>query len=77
MKKGIIEPEIEDELRSEYNISKLLKNGVRGKYAERYKRGTNLVLLVPDVAEAFPTNTAVNQALRLAIQLARIQKVRQ
>ena len=38
--------------------------GVRGKYAERYAAGTNVVLLEPDVAQAFPTARAVNQALR-------------
>ena len=40
--------------------------------AERYRAGTNLVLLAPDVAHAFPTEEAVNQALRLVIQLAKI-----
>jgi hypothetical protein len=40
--------ELDDELRPEYDLSKLLKDGVRGKYAERYKAGTNLVLLAPD-----------------------------
>ena len=60
---------MEDELRPEYNLRELLKGGVRGKYAERYRAGTNLVLLAPDVAEAFPTEEAVNQALRLVIEL--------
>jgi hypothetical protein len=65
--------ELDDELRPEYDLSKLLKDGVRGKYAERYKAGTNLVLLAPDVVQAFPTDEAVNEALRLVIQLAKIQ----
>jgi hypothetical protein len=63
---------IEDELRSEYDLSQLLKGGVRGKYADRYKEGTNLVLLAPDVAEAFPNEEAVNEALRLVMLLAEI-----
>lgn len=42
----------------------LLKNGVRGKYAGRLGRRANLALLAPDVAEAFPTDDAVNEALR-------------
>jgi hypothetical protein len=42
----------------------LLRKGVRGKYVERYRKGTNLVLLAPDVAAAFPTEEAVNEALR-------------
>jgi hypothetical protein len=53
-------------------IIKRLKNAVRGKYAARYKAGTNLVLLAPDVAHAFPDEQAVNEALRLVMQLAKI-----
>jgi hypothetical protein len=56
-------PDSEDELREEYEET-LLRGGVRGKYAERYKAGTNLVLLAPDVAAAFPNERAVNEALR-------------
>jgi hypothetical protein len=41
---------------------------VRGKYVERYRQGTNLVLLDPDVAAAFPDAKAVNDALRLLLQ---------
>jgi hypothetical protein len=52
-----------DELRPEYRLSDL-KKGVRGKYYKRYLKGTNLVLLSPDVASAFPTEAAVNNALR-------------
>jgi hypothetical protein len=58
-----------DELRPEYDLGQLLKTGIRGKYVERYRQGTNLVLLEPDVAKAFPTGTSVNQALRLVIRL--------
>jgi len=52
-----------DDLRSEYNLSKL-KGRIRGKYFARYRAGTNLALLAPDVRAAFPTDEAVNQALR-------------
>lgn len=62
----------EDELRPEYDLEELLKNAVRGKYADRYKEGTNLVLLAPDVADAFPDEQSVNDALRLVMQLAKI-----
>ncbi|MBI5053452.1 MAG: hypothetical protein HZB52_09325 [Chloroflexi bacterium] len=63
-----------DELRPEYkNLRQLLKNGVRGKYTERYRSGTNLILLEPDVASVFPNAQAVNEALRLAIQIAKLQ----
>ena len=65
--------ELEDELRSEYDFSKM-KGGVRGKYVERYQAGTNLVLLDPDVAQAFPTSEAVNEALRMLMQIAQRQK---
>jgi len=47
-------------MRSEYDFSK----GVRGKYAQRYAEGTNVVLLEPDVAKEFPDAAAVNEALR-------------
>jgi hypothetical protein len=50
----------------------LLKNGGRGKYAERFRAYTNLVLLAPDVADAFPTENAVNDALGLVIQLKKL-----
>jgi hypothetical protein len=52
-----------DGLGSEYDLSKL-KGGVRGKYVARYRAGTNLALLAPDVRVAFPTDDAVNSALR-------------
>ena len=64
--------EMEDELRSEYDFSQL-EGGVRGKYVERYRAGTNLVLLDPDLAQAFPTQDAVNEALRLLMQVAQRQ----
>lgn len=66
--------ETHDELRPEYDLRVLLKDSVRGKYVDRYRAGTNLVLLDPDVAKAFPDETAVNEALRLVIQLGEIQR---
>lgn len=68
--------EPDDELRPEYDLKELLKGGVRGKYVERYRAGTNLVLLEPDVAKAFPTEKAVNEALRLVLELSRIPESR-
>ena len=64
--------EIEDDLQPEYDLKTLLKGGVRGKYSDRYREGTNVVLLAPDVARAFPTEEAVNEALRLVLRLAQI-----
>ena len=49
-----ITPPPDGELREEYDET-LLKNGVRGKYAQQYSAGTNIVRLAPDVAAAFPT----------------------
>ena len=61
-----------DELRPEYDLDKLLKDGVRGKYAEQYRAGTNLVLLEPDIAEVFTSEQAVNDALRLVLKLTQL-----
>ena len=63
-----------DDLRSEYDLRKLLKDGVQGKYADRFREGTNLVLLDRDVAKAFPSDEAVNTALRLVIQLKKLPR---
>jgi hypothetical protein len=60
----------DDDLRPEYDET-LIRSGVRGKYAERYKAGTNLVFLAPDVAAAFPDAKAVNEALRLLMRVAK------
>ena len=61
--------EMDDELRPEYDLSQL-KGGVRGKYASKYKKGTNLILLSSDVAEVFKDNESVNEALRLLMKIA-------
>lgn len=60
-----------DDLRPEYEealLANLIKGGVRGKYAERYRQGTNLVRLAPDIAAAFPTEQSVNDALRKLLE---------
>ncbi len=58
-----------DELRPQYRREDLGK-GVRGKYFESYQKGSNLVLLDPDVAKVFPTEAAVNKALQSLIDVA-------
>ena len=70
MKKNV--SRLRDELRPEYDAS-LLRGGVRGKYAARYREGTNLVRLAPDVAQAFPDDESVNEALRLLMKVAKTQ----
>ena len=57
------------DLRAEYGFFSM-KGGVRGKYYQRYKAGTNLALLDKDVAKSFPTDEAVNKALRSVIKVA-------
>jgi len=59
-----------DDLRPEYDFSKM-KGGIRGKYAQRYHAGTNLVKIDPDVGEIFVDDNAVNEALRSLIKVAR------
>lgn len=54
-----------NEMRKEYDF----RNGVRGKYSARVREGTNVVVLDPDVAEAFPNSRAVNRALRALLKV--------
>jgi hypothetical protein len=58
-----------DDLRPEYDLA-TLTGGVRGKYYKQAIAGTNLVLLEPDVARAFPDSRAVNRALRMLQEIA-------
>jgi hypothetical protein len=60
---------VSDELRPEYRREDLGR-GIRGKYFESYRKGSNLVLLSPDVAKVFPTDEVVNEVLRSLIDLA-------
>ena len=61
-----------DEIRPEYD-AELLRHGVRGKYVQRFREGTNIVVLDPDVAAAFPDSQTVNAALRALLEIARRQ----
>jgi hypothetical protein len=70
MKKKTENQERRDDLRREYDLSKL-KGGVRGKYVARYRTGTNLALLSPDVAKHCPDEQSVNTALRTLIHTAK------
>jgi len=56
-----------DDMRPEYDFS----DAVRGKYYERFRQSSNVVLLDPDVSAAFPNSEAVNQALRALASVAR------
>jgi hypothetical protein len=60
-----------DELRTEYKRSDFPKGFVQGKYAERLRKASNIVVLEPEVARAFPNQEAVNNALLSLIQIAK------
>jgi len=61
----------ESTLRDQYDLSEL-KGGVRGKYYRQAAAGTNLVLIEPDLMDLFPDSDAVNRALRLLADTARM-----
>ena len=56
-------------MKDEYDFSK----GIRGKYAEQYKEGTNIVLLDPELRKSFPDDESVNKALRELLELKKTQ----
>lgn len=71
MKEGLMKKVITDtEMLEEYDFSK----GIRGKYAQRYAEGSNVVVISPDVAEVFPDSESVNEALRMLIKVAQRTK---
>ena len=59
-------------MRAEYDFS----GGVRGKYVDRYRAGTNVVLLDPDLVDAFPDSKSVNDALRALVAIASRKRTR-
>lgn len=59
-----------EEMRAEYRIASLGK-GVRGKHYAEFRKGSNLVILTPELAKIFPTNEAVNAALSSLVGVAR------
>ena len=61
------------ELRPEYDFSSM-KEGIRGKYVDRLRKASNIVLLEPEVAQAFPNSEAVNQALREILNTTRTHR---
>jgi hypothetical protein len=63
-------PEKNNEMLQEYDFSQ----GVRGKYAGRYARGSNVVVLEPDVAKVFPNSEIVNASLRSLAKIIRRRK---
>ena len=59
-----------DDMRPEYDFHSM-KGGMRGKYVRRLREGTNVVLIEPEVADAFPTEQAVNEALNGVLNTTR------
>lgn len=53
----------DEDMRPEYS-AELIRSGVRGKYVKRYREGTNVVLIDPELKRLFPNAEAVNRALR-------------
>lgn len=64
-----------DDLRSKYDFASM-EGGVRGKYARTLQDGSNIVVLEPDLADAFPTSAAVNEALRAVLKAKAVVKGR-
>ena len=65
---------LEDDIRPEYDFASMA-GGVPGKYVNRYRSGTNIVLLDPVLARAFPTDAAVNKALRAVLMAAKVARL--
>ena len=72
MKKRIKRSAERDTMRPEYDF----RGGVRGKYVSRYRDGTNVVVLDPDVAAAFPNAEAVNRTLRTLLDIVPPRRAR-
>ena len=75
MKKKVNDSDSDDDMLPEYDFSKMKVVG-RGIYADRFRAGTNLVLLDRDVREAFPDDKSVNEALRVIAKAAKQQAAR-
>ena len=63
-------PILANDMRAEYDFASM-KGGVRGKYLQRAREGTNIVLIEPEVTDAFPTEQAVNEALKGVLNTTR------
>jgi hypothetical protein len=71
MKKNSIKNQDDDELNEEYDLSKMTILP-KGRFDPHHRIGTNVVVLEPDVAKAFPNDEAVNEALRLLLKASRL-----
>jgi hypothetical protein len=71
MKKNSTPKQVDYELKDEYDLSKMTVLP-RGRFAPERRMGKNVAVLAPDVAQAFPNDEAVNEALRLVLKVAKI-----
>lgn len=71
-RRNIIKKKNNQDILPEYDFSK----GMRGKYAARFAKGTNLVMLEPDVAKVFSNSEIVNETLRAVVKITRSSKLR-
>jgi len=71
MKKNSIKKQDDYELREEYDLSKMLVLP-KGRFDPKHRVGTNVVILEPEIAKAFPNDEAVNKALRLVLKASKI-----
>lgn len=70
MKKTAKRDSASAEMRQEYDFG-AMSGGIRGKYHRRFQEGVNVALLDPEIAKAFPTDDAVNEALRTVLRAAK------
>lgn len=68
--KKFVEGSSRGDIRPQYDFASM-SGGIRGKHYQEYRKGSNVVLLQPDVAEAFPSEEAVNEALRGILKTTR------
>jgi hypothetical protein len=75
MNDDVSNPELDDDLCEEYDLDVLLRDSVEGRYAGRFPVDGTLLVLDPDIADAFPTAESVNSALRLLIEATRLARM--
>ena len=73
MKKNSIKKQDDYELREEYDLSKMTVLP-KGRFDPKRRMGSNVIVLEPEIAKAFPDDKAVNEALRLILKATKISQ---
>ena len=73
MKRNSIKKQDDDELREEYDLSEMTIMP-KGRFDPKRRIESNIVVLEPDVAKAFPNDEAVNEALRLLLKAGKLSQ---